>query len=80
MVSHWWIGVSLLESSPNQKPNWFSSSYVNMVGDGQKTRFWHEVWVVTSPLCVSFERLFLILEQKTQVVGSMGSWVEDAWV
>lgn len=46
--------------SPNSESNWFFSTYVKRLRDGHKTRFLHDVWVDTTQLCVSFERLSLI--------------------
>lgn len=79
-VSRWWINVSLLGSPSVQELDWFASSFVKVVVDGQKTRFWHDVWVEITSICVYFERLFLISEQKSQVMGSLGSWVVDIQV
>lgn len=45
-----------------------------MVGDGNKTKFWHDVFVGSTSLCVEFERLFSVSKQKPHVVGSLGSW------
>lgn len=63
-VTHWWRGLSKLMLSLGQQSDWFVASCKNMVGDDMKTRFWHDVWVGSSTLYVSFERLFLISEHK----------------
>lgn len=59
-VSQWWRGISLLRSPLDVGYDWFVVSCVQRFRDGQKIRFLHDVWVDATPLCVSFERLFLV--------------------
>lgn len=59
-VSHLWRCVCLLRSPSDPVFDWFATSYVRKVRDGLEIRFLEDVWASTSPLCVSFERLFLI--------------------
>lgn len=42
-------------------------------GIANHTRFQHSVWVGSTILYVSFKRLFLISEQKNQVISSFGA-------
>lgn len=44
-TSFWWIGVSLIDSSPEQQSDWFYCSLSKVVGDSLNTGFWHNVWV-----------------------------------
>lgn len=45
-----------------------------------KIRFWEDSWVNGKSLESLFPRLFLMSDQKEEVVrGMMGSWVEDRW-
>ena len=56
-----------------------SRKYVGEVGMGDKTRFWIDAWVKGNCLANFFLRLFLILEQKENLVGGDGVWKEDSW-
>ncbi|KAH1209234.1 Ethylene-responsive transcription factor [Glycine max] len=50
------------------------------VGVRDKIRFWEDSWVNGKILESLFPRLFLMSDQKEEVVGGMmGSWVEDRW-
>jgi len=44
---------------------------------GDKLKFWEDVWVDGESLTNLFPRLFLISDQKKEVVGKMGNWWED---
>jgi hypothetical protein len=41
------------------------------IGDGMSTRFWRDVWLGDSPLCLKFPRLFSLSEQKDYCVGEL---------
>jgi hypothetical protein len=38
---------------------WFTWGAVHIVGDGKRTRFWHDVWIGSVPLKMIFPKLFL---------------------
>lgn len=42
------------------------------VGDGKSTLFWHDKWVLSKPIKLSFPRLFSIFEQGNIVISEMG--------
>jgi hypothetical protein len=39
------------------------------IGNGMLTRFWRDVWIGDSPLCIKFPRLFSLSLQKDVCVG-----------
>ena len=40
---------------------------------------WIDEWVEGASLTIKFPRLFLISEQREEVIGKMGFWREDKW-
>lgn len=74
------ICLSLLRPLMDHECDWFTSYCSNLVSDELKTKFCLDVWMGFTPLSVSFERLLFLSEQNSQLVGSLGSWVGDAWV
>lgn len=58
---------------------WFDRGMKWNIGVGDKTRFWVDSWVDGNCLANLFPRLYLISEQKFEVVGKMGSWRDERW-
>lgn len=42
LSSRWWKDITNLEGRGGM--NWFNKEVVRKVGDGNKTKFWHEIW------------------------------------
>jgi hypothetical protein len=58
---------------------WFSQSVNKIVGNGNLTRFWKDVWLGEQSLEAKFPRLFGISLTKDIVVGQAGRWVDGVW-
>jgi hypothetical protein len=65
--------------SLDKDSNWFADAVAKLVGKGNHTLFWKEVWIDNQPLYVRFPRIFGISNQKTNTIFSMGSWVDGEW-
>lgn len=50
-----------------------------IIGDGRKTLFWHDKWINSVILKEEFPRLFLISENQSAQVASMGYWENSQW-
>ncbi|XP_057763530.1 uncharacterized protein LOC130983559 [Arachis stenosperma] len=50
------------------------------VGDGRRTRFWEDVWLVGGSLKDRFPRLFSVSNQVGSVIGECGFWDGFEWV
>jgi hypothetical protein len=59
--------------------NWFQSAVTKVVGVGNMTDFWNEVWVGNQSLRNRFPRLFLLSDQQHAKVNEMGSMEGDGW-
>ncbi|XP_016168179.1 uncharacterized protein LOC107610679 [Arachis ipaensis] len=44
------------------------------VGDGRRTRFWEDIWLLCGPLKERFPRLFSVSNQCGSVIGDCGFW------
>lgn len=53
---------------------WFDKGFIWKVGVGDKTRFWHDDWVDDKKLINLFPRLFILSEQKDDLVINMRRW------
>lgn len=49
------------------------------MGDGSSIRFWYDNWCPSSPLNISFPRMFSTSLQREDYVSQMGEWVDEAW-
>ena len=46
------------------EPNWFTNSVGCVVGNGENTLFWIDLWLGDQPLCEKFPALFNLAEDK----------------
>ena len=45
-----------------------------MVGNGERTRFWEDIWIAKIPLAEKFPRLYLISTQQQTHIAYLGVW------
>ena len=50
-----------------------------MVGNGEKTRFWEDVWLAELPLAEKFPRLYSISTQQQTHIADFGVWDDLSW-
>jgi hypothetical protein len=58
---------------------WFSHLAVKKMGNGNKIKFWKDVWIGDQSLEVRFPRLFGIFVQQDETVGNIGRWEHGGW-
>jgi hypothetical protein len=51
--------------------NWLKEVTECKIGNGMHTRFWRDVWIGDSLLCIKFPRLFSLSLQKDVCVGEL---------
>ncbi|GKV27536.1 hypothetical protein SLEP1_g36700 [Rubroshorea leprosula] len=61
------------------KKDWLSLGFGVDLGDGEKVKFWTDVWVEGYALSNKFSRLFLLATDQNCSVKDMGSWSKDCW-
>jgi mannosylglycoprotein endo-beta-mannosidase len=69
-ASLWWHDVRNLEVGVNNS-NWVVENIVRSLGNGLSIRFWRDVWIGDSPLCLKFPRLYSLSMQKDVCVGEL---------
>jgi hypothetical protein len=74
-ASVWWRDIYRLD----RDLGWFAQAVVKMVGNGNSTKFWKDVWLGNQPLLSRFSRLFGISVQKETLVCDMGRWENGVW-
>jgi hypothetical protein len=67
--SLWWKDICTIGT--NLEINWFSRNVVKIVGNGECTSFWRDVWAGGISLKDRFPRLYLISEQKESTVSEV---------
>lgn len=71
--SRWWCDIlkscELLENGLG----WFQKNISRVIGDGREVSFWRAKWVSGETLCRSFNRVFLISEQKDSMIAEVGT-------
>ncbi|XP_016204110.1 uncharacterized protein LOC107644693 [Arachis ipaensis] len=50
------------------------------VGDGRRTRFWEDVWIMGGSLKDRYPRLFSVSNQRGSVIGDCGFWDGLTWI
>jgi hypothetical protein len=65
--SLWWKDIRDLEVCVESK-NWLADAIVRRLGNGLSTRFWVDIWIGETPLCVKFPRLFSLSLQKLECI------------
>ncbi|KAL8544462.1 hypothetical protein ACS0TY_004859 [Phlomoides rotata] len=50
-----------------------------VIGNGEGTDFWRDIWAGDVPLCEKFNRLYRLSTQREDRVGDMGIWEEHGW-
>jgi hypothetical protein len=69
-ASLWWKDICELEVGVGAS-RWLGEVINRRIGSGDLTRFWKDVWLGDSPLCVIFPRLFSIVLNKDASVREM---------
>lgn len=77
--SIWWRDLGKTTSEGVGNRNWFSSSIVKVIGEGNETSFWHDVWASDVPLSVKYCRLYSISNGKHWTIQQQGTWEEGVW-
>lgn len=49
------------------------------VGDGNLTRFWHDIWVLETPLKSRFSAVFKVVRNGNATVAEVRSVVNNVW-
>jgi hypothetical protein len=75
--SLWWKDICRLEGWVDST-NWLEEGMVRRLGNGMNTRFWKDVWIGDSPLCIKFPRLYSISLQKNEYVGVLLEAAEES--
>jgi hypothetical protein len=73
--SSWWRNICLLDKDPC----WFVNSITKVVGNGNSTSFWSDVWRGEIPLARRFPRLFSISLQQHGKINQMGTVDDTGW-
>ncbi|MCH80987.1 LINE-1 reverse transcriptase like [Trifolium medium] len=71
----WWRNICLLDNNLR----WFELGVSKVLGNGNATSFWNDVWVRNQSLAVVFPRLYSISLQHQMKLSQMGSVEEDGW-
>jgi hypothetical protein len=74
-ASVWWRDICRLDSGSG----WFAHAVSKKVGNGNRTKFWKDLWVGDQTLEVRFPRLFGISVQKDFFVCDVGGWEFGEW-
>jgi hypothetical protein len=83
-ASSWWKAIRDLDGCVESN-NWLEEAIVRKIFNSLLTRFWKDVWIGDSPLCISFPRLFSLSTQKDACVGEVlkvegeRRWWELVW-
>jgi len=51
---------------------WFDKSFEWVLGEGNKVKFWEDIWAGEETLKCRFSRLYSISECKDRVIGEVG--------
>ncbi|GKV01766.1 hypothetical protein SLEP1_g14297 [Rubroshorea leprosula] len=77
--SKWWRDVCKIDEGMVIKKDWLSLGFGVDLGDGEKVKFWTDVWVEGYALSNKFPCLFLLATDQNCSVKDMGSWSKDCW-
>jgi hypothetical protein len=69
-ASLWWKDLCGIDEW-GVSTNWLEEVVERRIGNGRLTRFWKDVWIGNTPLCVKFPRLFSLSLQKEVMVGDL---------
>jgi len=70
-ASSWWNELMSIEGAVGW--NWFKNGVVRIIGDGDWSSFWKDIWVGTISFHNMFPRLFSMSAQKEAKFGDL--WV-----
>ncbi|XP_057803577.1 uncharacterized protein LOC131018903 [Salvia miltiorrhiza] len=59
---------------------WFMDNIRRRIGNGSQTKFWEHKWAGSTPLRMTFPRLFQLATDKEATVGEWGKWVDGEWI
>jgi len=77
-ASRWWMDIYNVCGSTTQGL-WFDKSFEWVLGEGNKVKFWEDIWAGEETLKCRFPRLYSISECKDRVIGEVGHWEDDRW-
>lgn len=72
--SSWWREILDLYGEEGQGGS--RGDFKRVLGNGESIYFWKDVWVENEPLCLTFNRLYMLSEQKNERVSELRRWVE----
>jgi hypothetical protein len=67
--SVWWKDICSV--GVNLDSNWFAQGVKKVLGNGNQTAFWSDIWLGSAPLQTVFPRLYSIVIQKDSSVADM---------
>jgi hypothetical protein len=74
-ASVWWKDICRVDEGLG----WFSRAATKVLGNGNNTLFWKDVWVGGQCLQTRFPRLFGISTNKDLMVNAAGRWENGVW-
>ncbi|XP_058756595.1 uncharacterized protein LOC131629813 [Vicia villosa] len=79
-VSLWWKDICMIGSGGDSPlDNWFPSSILCKLGNGDNIDFWQDRWLGGIPLCDRFPSLFLLADYGCSKVNDNGFWISGKW-
>jgi hypothetical protein len=79
-ASLWWCDLVGLGVVRGVAEDWLENAFVQNIGDGGETLFWHDNWCVGGPFVERFRRLFSISLQAEAYIKDMGGWSSGRWI
>jgi hypothetical protein len=79
-ASLWWRDLVGLGVVRGVAEDWLENAFVQNIGDGGETLFWHDNWCVGGPFVERFRRLFSISLQAEAYIKDMGGWSFGRWI
>lgn len=77
--SKWWRDLGSLGIQRAESLSWFSSGVAKLLGNGESTFFWHDIWIGSEPLSIKHSRLYSISTGKEKSVQELGRWEGNQW-
>lgn len=68
-----------LDSDKAAPMNWVSDGVCRLIGNGEKTRFWKDVWFGDRSLKEAFPRLYSLSTDKPATIDRFGYWEGNVW-
>lgn len=77
-MSGWWRDI--VDIYEGEGGEGMKSELSRVVGNGESTSFWFDIWAGDTPLIENFSRLFRLSEKKEAKISDMGHWGSEGWV